>query len=161
MSQPPDQFLPRPPQPVESLQALDAAPRPVERPHLGHYSYELPTGVMDSAHWQGSDADRFFSLEEPSFEKLTEILRNTDAANLSTKVPDFVRAIGKLGPDGLVMRDDAGKPALRPIDYIEATRWLARLGTKGKFMVAAQWTDLFSPSNAEGEALRGSKVRLG
>lgn len=160
MTQPPDNSMFPRPAAVESVQALDAAPKPLERPRLGHYRYELPVAVMDSAHWRGTDADRFFSLEEPTFEQLQGVLATTDASQLGTKVPDFVRSIGKLGTDKVERLPD-GSPVMQPIEYVAATAWLARLGTKGKMMVVAMWTESFAPSNAEGEALRGSKVRLG
>ena len=164
MTQPPDNSMfPRPPstQPVESVQALDAAPRAVARPRLGHFRFELPAVVMESVHWTGTDADRFFSLEEPTFEQLQGVLATTDASQLGTKVPDFVRSIGKLGSDDKAERMPDGSPVMQPIEYVAATAWLSRLGTKGKMMVVTMWTESFAPSNAEGEALRGSKVRLG
>jgi hypothetical protein len=156
-----DQFLPRPPapQPVESMQAFDAAPKPEAPRRLGHWANELPVEVMDSAHWSGRDADRFFVVDEPELREVTAITAKD--VDMTTKLPDFVRALGRPDPDGNIMRDEKGDPIYMPVDYITATAWFGRLGTKGKAGALYLWTETFNVTQQMGEAMRGSRRRLG
>jgi len=153
-------FLPRPPSTrIESVAALDAPPPTTTISRTGHFANELPVEVMDSVHWKGTDADRFFTVDEPTFERFQAIVAGGN--DIGTKVCDFIRQIGAADEAGRIIRDEQGNVAYRPVDHIEAARWFSRLGTPGKAGAIFLWTDTFNVSQSMGEKMRGSRRRLG
>ncbi len=151
-------MIPMPPGAViaTTVAQLDAEPQPTASTR-GHWANELPPEVMTSVHWRGCDADRFFTIDEPTFAQLQATLTGPDA---SSKIGEFVRAIGLPDERGNITRDANGKPVYRNVDYVEATAWFGRLGTRGKAGAIYLWTDTFNVTDSMGEAMRGSRVRL-
>ena len=155
MSTEPD-IMGRPAQPLTVDQlAADPAPKPAR---LYHWAYTLPRSVMDSAHWEGSDADLHFGVIEPTITQLQELGRDPSKQARDIAV-GYVRALGQLGADGQVVVDDHKDPELRAVGYLEVERWFARIGPKAVQMVVGEWQALFNPSAAEGESMRASRRR--
>src|SRR5512147_123120 len=146
------------PAPIKSTEELVAAPTPdVDGPD---WYYEIPKSAMDSVTFKGCEADLYYSVKEPTTAQFMKIVSSGTPPREA--VSDYVREIGMPGPDGNVLRDvNSGKPLLQRVDHIRAAQWFARLGTKGQMLVAGMWGELFTPSNDEGESMRGSRRRAG
>lgn len=127
-------------------------------------SFELPETVMESVHWAGKDADRFFVLAEPTVGQMRDLAKR-EQRNFEAVV-QFIRGIGVPDATGKISRGEVsddypeGRPMFRLIGYAEAVMWHNRLGPKGSGMVTGEWAKLIQPTATEADFLSRSRRRV-
>jgi hypothetical protein len=146
-------FMGAPPKPT--LDAVLRPPSPDSK--LYDWVYTLPDEVMESVSFVGTKADLHYAIKEPTIEQLRSML--SKEGRPMDVVSDYVRAIGRADENGNPIKGEDGQVELMPIDHIRASQWLSRVGTIAFGLVTVEWSKCFGPSQAAGEALRGSRRR--
>lgn len=121
------------------------------------WTYKLPDEVMEPVSFTGTPSDLHYAIKEPTLDQLRKMM-TSDTRPLDV-VSDYIRAIGRPGPDGQPIPIGDGRVEMMLVTHVEASRWLARVGTIAFGLVTTEWMQCFTPKQSSGEALRGSRRR--
>lgn len=145
---------------------MNAEPPAVKK--RGYHRYELPESVMESEHWTGCDADRFFGIWEPGAGEVRSLIKQEAEFNEASK--NFIAALGVgTPPMGIIQRGPPdehypeGEPMLRDVtdNTAQVMPWWARLSSKGQALITSVFMEMIMPTEEEGKSLRASRKWVG